>query len=64
MTCDHCLERETEGEKKKSRMGEAILATFLINIFSLVFYVNIQSSCSKTRIEYLNIKIRLFIREA
>ena len=51
--------RETE---KKSRVG-TILATYLINIFLIVFYVSIQPSCSKTRMEYFNIKTRLLIRE-
>ena len=50
-------------ERQKSRVGVAVLATFLINIFFLIFYVNIQRSCSKTRTEYFNIKIRLLIRE-
>ena len=58
MTHNQCLDR-----KKKNRIGATILATFLINIFFLVFYVNIQPSFSKTRIEYFNIKIRLLFRE-
>ena len=41
---DRCLER---GRKMQDK-GK-ILATFLINIFFLVFYVNIHPSCSKTR---------------
>ena len=49
MSCDQYLERE----RKK------ILATFLINIFFPVFYVYIQPSCSKSRMEYFNIKIKL-----
>ena len=53
-----CLEKQ----RKKSIVG-TILATFLINIFLIVFYVNIQPSCSKTRMEYFNIKTRLLIRE-
>ena len=55
MTRDQCLEGE------KSRVGATILATFLIIIFFLVFYI--QPSYSKTRMEYFNIKIRLLIRE-
>ena len=55
LTGNRCLEKE--------RVGVTILATFLINIFFLVFYVNIQPSCPKTRMEYFNIKIRLLIRE-
>ena len=47
-----------ERGREKNRAGATILATFLINIFFLVFYVNIQPSCSKTRMEYFNIKIR------
>ena len=57
MTDDRCLERE------RKREGLTILATFLINIFFLVFYINIQPSCSKTRMEYFSIKIRLLFRE-
>ena len=59
MTGNRCLEKERIGV----RVGVTILATFLINIFFLVFYVNIQPSCPKTRMEYFNIKIRLLIRE-
>ena len=59
MTGNQCLEKEGVGV----RVGVTILATFLINIFFLVFYVNIQPSCPKTRMEYFNIKIRLLIRE-
>ena len=47
----------------RDREREKILATFQINILFLVFYVNIQPSCSKTKREYFNIKIRLLIRE-
>ena len=49
--------------KEREREREKILATFLIKIFFLVFYVNSQSPCSKTRMEYFNIKIRQLIRE-
>ena len=49
-------------EGEKSRAGATILATFLIIIFFLVFYI--QPSYSKTRLEYFNIKIRLLIRVA
>ena len=51
-------------EKKRESLGVGtkILATFLINIFFLVYYVNIQPSPYKTRMEYFKIKIRL-IRE-
>ena len=68
MTRNRCLERERERDRDRDRergvrVGVTILATFLINIFFLVFYVNIQPSCPKTRMEYFNIKIRLLIRE-
>ena len=45
--------------EEKNRVGAMILATFLINIFLM----RNQQSCSKTRIEYFNIKIRLLFRE-
>ena len=48
---------------EKDRVVEMILATFLSNIFFLVFYINIHPSCSKIRTEYFNIKIRLLFRE-
>ena len=48
---------------RKNRVGATSLATFLINIFFLVFYVNIQPFCSKTGMKYFNIKIRLLFRE-
>ena len=66
MTQDRCLERQRERDRERERengVGATILATFLINIFFLVFYVNIQPSCSKTKVEYFNIKIRLLFRE-
>ena len=44
-------------EREKNRVGATVLATFLINIFFLVSYVNIQPSCSKTRMEYFNVKL-------
>ena len=50
-------------EGDKNRVGATVLATFLINIFFLVFYINIKTSFSKTRIEYFNRKIRLLFRE-
>ena len=56
MMHDRCLEREKESDKQ-GRL------TLLINIFFLVFYVNIQTSCSKTKMEYFNIKIRLLFRK-
>ena len=66
-------ETETEAERQRQRdrdrrrerwqVGAMILATFLINTFFLVFYANIQASCSKARMEYFNIKIRLLIRQ-
>ena len=59
MMGNRCLEKERVGV----RVGVTILATFLINIFFLVFYLKNQPSCPKTRIEYFNIKIRLLIRE-
>ena len=49
-----------EGEREKNRVGTVILATFLINIFFLVFFVNTHSSCSKTRMEYFNKNVNLF----
>ena len=58
MTHNQVLERQ-----KKKKVGATILVTFLINIFFLVFCVNIQPSCSKIRMEYFNIKIRLLFRE-
>ena len=59
MMSNRCLEKERVGV----RVEVTILVTFLINIFFLDFYVNIQPSCPKTRMEYFNIKIRLLIRE-
>ena len=57
-------EREREREReKKNGVGATILGTFLVNIFFLVFYVNIQPSFSETRIECFNMKIRLLFRE-
>ena len=59
MTRNRCLERE-----RKKKVGATILATFLINVFLIVFsIVNIQPSCSKTRMGYFNIKVRLLNRE-
>ena len=53
-----------ETEKKEQRFNEQqILAFFLISIFSIVFYVNIQPSGSKIRMEYFNIRIILLIRD-
>ena len=46
MKHDRCLEK-----RGRNRVGAAILAIFLINIFFLVSYVNIQPSCFKTRME-------------
>ena len=56
-------ERHTQRERAEREREREILATFHINILFLVFYVNIQPSCSKTKREYFNIKIRLLIRE-
>ena len=56
MTRNRCLQRHRQTDRQRQ-------ATFLISIFFLVFYVNIQPSCPKTRMEYFNIKIRLLIRE-
>ena len=65
ISCENFLHEkisyEIEGECVG--VGAVILATFLINIFFLVYYVNIQPSCSKANKEYFNIKIRLLIRE-
>ena len=63
MMYNQCLEkeREREREKKKNKAGAMILATFLINIFFLVFNVNIQPSCSKRRTEYFNIKLHYYL---
>ena len=44
-------------KREKSRIGTTVLATFLINVFFLVSYVNIQPSCSETRMEYCNVKL-------
>ena len=53
-----------ETEKKEQRFKEQqIFAFFLISIFSIVFYVNIQPSGSKIRMEYFNIRIILLIRD-
>ena len=52
--------REKEGRGK----GRSNNFCHFSDIFFLVFfYVNIQPSCPKTRMEYVNIKIRLLIRE-
>ena len=48
------IERKKQGKDNHS-------SHFLIIIFFLVFYVNVQPSCSKTGMEYFNIKIRLFM---
>ena len=45
-------ERESEREREKSRVRALILVTFLIKIFFLDIYVNIQTSCSKIRMGY------------
>ena len=50
-------------ESNKGKVGATFLATILINVFFLIFHVNIQPSCSKARMEYFNIKTRLSIRE-
>ena len=66
MTRNRCLERDRDRDRDRERgvrVGVTILATFLINIFFLVFYVNIQSSSPETRMEYFNIKIRSLIWE-
>ena len=78
MTRNRCLQRERERERERDRDRETDRqtqtdrqterqterqATFLISSFFLVFYVNIQPSCPKTRMEYFNIKVRLLIRE-
>ena len=55
--------RFLEKERVGLRVGVTVLTSFLINISFLVFYVNIQPSCPKTRMEYFNIKIRLLVRE-
>ena len=59
MMGNRCLEKERVGV----RVGVTIHATFLIDIFFLVFYVKIQPPCPKTRMEYFNIKIGLLTRE-
>ena len=58
MKHDRCFKK-----RERNRVGVAILAIFLISIFFLVFYVNIQPSCFKLRMEYFNIKIKLLFRE-
>ena len=55
-------ERDRDRDRDRDRQTER-QATFLISSFFLVFYVNIQPSCPKTRMEYFNIKVRLLIRE-
>ena len=64
MMNNQCLEREREKRgRERNFVGATILATFLINSFFLVFHVNIQPSCSKTRMKYFNVKIKLLFRE-
>ena len=60
MTHNQYFEKERE-KKNNNKVGTMILATFLINIFFLVFYVNIQPSCSKTRMEYFKIKLQNYL---
>ena len=67
-SCENFLHKTSyKRESKRGRVGEGegatILVTFLINIFYLVYYANIQPSWSKTKLEYLNIKVRLLIWE-
>ena len=51
-----------EREKKEGRGNDSCHFSdqYFLNCF-LFFYVNIQPSCSKTRVEYFNMKIRLLI---
>ena len=72
MTRNRCLQRERDRDRDRDRETDRQTqtdrqterqATFLISSFFLVFYVNIQPSCPKTRMEYFNIKVRLLIRE-
>ena len=51
-----------EREKEKQGRGNDS-CHFSDQYFLIVFYVNIQPSCSKTRMEYFNIKVRLLVRE-
>ena len=67
---DRETERQTETERDRQRQTEREKqgrdngsCHFLINIFFLVFYKNIEPSFSKTRIEYIKIKIRVLFRE-
>ena len=50
MMYNRCLEKERVGV----RVGVTILATFLINIFFLVLYLNVQPSCPQTRMDRLS----------
>ena len=52
---------KSQREGEKSRVGAKILATFLIIILFLAFYVN-NKSCSKTKMEYLNKKLDYELR--
>ena len=65
MTRNQCLERQRERERVgvKRRGNNSCHFSVLINIFFLVFYVNIQSSCPKTRMEYFSTKIKLLMKE-
>ena len=63
---DRQTDREIEREKETERDREGVEGRGRGNDychFSDVYYVNIQPSCSRTKMEYFNIKIRLLIRE-
>ena len=57
MTNDRCLEREGE----RDMVGAAILATFLINIFFLVFNVNINHLVPKQEWKILAQKLNCYL---
>ena len=58
-SCENIFHKNISYKRERVGVGATILVTFHINIFFLTYYVNIQPSCSKTRMEYFNIKIRL-----
>ena len=55
--------REREREREREKQGRGNDSCHFCDQYFLDFYVNIQPCCSKTRIGYFNIKIRLLIRE-
>ena len=55
------LRNESKRERKKRGRGNN--SCHFSDQYFLVFYVNIRPTCSKTRTEYFNIKIRLLLSE-